>query len=160
MEPIVNLRKKLEGEGNPSPAMPEPYYGMHKRFGVRFAVFALFTLVVLFGAGVFSRDFPKVDKNKWQAVFLNNNQVYFGHMKNEGGGYIALTDIFYLRAAQPLQQGSQSEPQLSLVKLGSELHGPEDVMHIPKNVILFWENLKDDSQVVQAIRANTASPQQ
>lgn len=126
--------------------------------------FVTFVLVVLVIIAIFTyivpRDFPRVDKNKWQAVFLNNNQVYFGHVKNEGGGYVALTDIFYLRATQPLQQGSQSEPQLSLVKLGSELHGPEDMMHIPKNVILFWENLKDDSQVVQAIKANAASPQQ
>ncbi|KKW16570.1 MAG: hypothetical protein UY56_C0014G0005 [Parcubacteria group bacterium GW2011_GWA1_50_14] len=155
MEPVVNLRKRLEGEDNSGSVAP-----MDKWFGMRFIVSALFILVVLFAAGVFSRDFPKVDKNKWQAVFLNNNQVYFGHIKNEEGGYIALTNIFYLRAAEPLQQGSQGEPQLSLVKLGSELHGPEDMMHIPKNVILFWEDLKDDSQVVQTIKGAAVSPQQ
>ncbi|MEK7076623.1 MAG: hypothetical protein AAB967_00165 [Patescibacteria group bacterium] len=97
-------------------------------------------------------NFPGVNKKSWQAVFLNNNQVYFGHIKNVNRGYIALRDIYYLQTTQALQQGASAQPVPSLVKLGSELHGPEDLMYIPKNNILFWENMKNDSQVVQAIQ--------
>jgi hypothetical protein len=37
------------------------------------------------------------------------------------------------------------------VKLGSELHGPQDAMFIDSDKVMFWENMKDDSKVVQAI---------
>ena len=113
----------------------------------------LIVIVVIAGAMFFAPGrFPSVDGGRWQAVFLNNNQVYFGRLSESTKDYVALKEIFYLRAVQPLQQGADvPSPALSLVKLGSELHGPEDVMYIPKSNILFWENLKTDSQVVQAI---------
>ena len=114
----------------------------------------LFLALIWMGLGVFAvvptGDFPVVPRMQWQAVFLANGQVYFGHLRNYNRGYARLREIYYLQAQQPLQSG-QTPIGLNLVKLGSELHGPEDVMMIPKNQILFWENMKDDSQVVKAI---------
>ena len=98
-----------------------------------------------------SFDFPRVGSD-WQAVFLTNNQVYFGHLKGLDREYVLLKDIYYLRVAEPLQGAAGQQPTLNLVKLGAELHGPQDAMYIPKDQIRFWENLKDDSQVVQAIK--------
>ena len=95
-------------------------------------------------------NFPAVDRSVWQAVFLENNQVYFGHLRDYNNGYVVLKDIFYLRATEQLQ-GAPPQPALSLVKLGQELHGPENEMYIPKSKIMFWENLKNDSQVSQEI---------
>ena len=108
----------------------------------------------IFFAG--SNNFPPVRGSEWQAVFLNNNQVYFGHLKNYGREYVSLSNIFYLRAADSPQPSASipSGSALQLVKLGSEPHGPQDVMYIPKDKIMFWENLKPDSQVVQAITAS------
>ena len=40
---------------------------------------------------------------------------------------------------------------MSLIKLGEELHEPEDLMIINKDNILFIENLKADSKIVKAI---------
>lgn len=101
-----------------------------------------------------SGGFPKVNSDEWQAVFLTNNQVYFGHLKNYNREYVTLAGIFYLQVAEPLQQGATPPgPGLNLVKLGGELHGPQDTMYIPKDKIMFWENLKTDSQVVRAITA-------
>ena len=99
-----------------------------------------------------SATFPLVDKDKWQAVFLTNGQVYFGHLEEENRAYIILKDAYYLRVAQQLQPPEQGSPQINLVKLGDEIHGPEDVMHIPKSQISFWENLREDSQVVRIIK--------
>lgn len=99
-----------------------------------------------------SSNFPAVNGSDWQAVFLTNNQVYFGHLSDHNRGYVTLKNIFYLRAAEPLQQGAApGGPNLSLVKLGGELHGPQDVMYIPKDKIMFWENMRKDSQVSQAV---------
>ena len=95
---------------------------------------------------------------KYQAVFLSNGQVYFGQFKGEKGDYAILTNIYYLQqVSTPVQQiqpqAPETSPDIRLVKLGSELHGPEDMMYIAKSQILFYEDLKDDSRVVQAIKA-------
>jgi hypothetical protein len=37
------------------------------------------------------------------------------------------------------------------VKLGNELHGPEDEMTIEKAQVLYWENLKPSGKVSEAI---------
>ena len=95
--------------------------------------------------------FPTVSSTAWQAVFLTNNQVYFGKLTDDTVSYVSLTDVYYLRTASDLTQNGAAS--LNLIKLGGELHGPEDVMHIPKSNILFWENMKPTSQVVETILA-------
>lgn len=94
-----------------------------------------------------------VAKDRMQAVFLNGGQVYFGHIKALNNKYVGLTDIYYLRVSQQVQpkQGEQSQQDISLVKLGCELHGPQDQMLINRDQIVFWENLKDDGQVAKAV---------
>lgn len=98
----------------------------------------------------------------YQAVFLGNQQVYFGKIKKMTRGSIVLTDIFYLQvvqeplqgndaSGQPAQQGQTTEPAINLVKIGSEIHGPTDKMVIPKTSIVFWEDLKADGTVSKAI---------
>lgn len=103
----------------------------------------------------------------YNAVFLTNGQVYFGKMSKNKDGYVALTDIYYLQVLQqPGLQGSgqteqeqQAQSQISLVKLGNELHGPVDEMFISESQILFYEVMKEDSQVVQAIKNYITNPE-
>jgi hypothetical protein len=100
-----------------------------------------------------SLTFPAVDKDKWQTVFLTNGQVYFGHLREANKNYAILKNIYYLQVSQQLQPpDEQSQQQINLVKLGNELHGPEDKMYIPKNQIIFWENMKDESPISRAIK--------
>ena len=40
---------------------------------------------------------------------------------------------------------------MQLIKLGSEIHGPDDEMIINKDQVLFFENLKTDSTVAKSI---------
>ncbi len=111
-------------------------------------------LVVILAVIVWNWAFPRFPRpsgSTWQAVFLSNDQVYFGKLRSYSREYAILEKIFYLRVAQPLQQGAASQPALNLIKLGGELHGPQDKMFVPKDKILFWEDLRADSQVVQAI---------
>jgi cell division protein FtsW (lipid II flippase) len=102
---------------------------------------------------------PYVSAEKYQAVFLTNGQVYFGHLHNSNSSQPTLTHIFYLQSKQSPQGDTTTQStnanNLSLVKLGNELHGPTDMMAINKGQILFWENLKDDGKVVQAIKSQT-----
>ncbi len=99
----------------------------------------------------------------YQAVFLTNGQVYFGKIGANDNDYMTLTDIFYLQVVTPPLQGSQqtqqaAQQQISLVKLGNELHGPADLMHVNRSQILFYEDLKEDGQVVKAIEAYKLNP--
>ena len=94
----------------------------------------------------------KIKEGGYQAVFLDNGQVYFGKLTETSGSYFSLTDVYYLRENGKINIDTASGNDISLVKLGNELHGPEDFMYILKNKVVFVENLKEDGQVVQSIK--------
>ena len=102
--------------------------------------------------GVGSQNY--VESDKYQAVFLSDGQIYFGKLSTVEQQYAVLEDIYYLQVqnnSQVQQAEAQQAPQIQLVKLGNEIHGPEDEMIINADQILFWENLKDEGQVADAI---------
>lgn len=91
----------------------------------------------------------------YQAVFLVNGQVYFGQLAGQGSQFMSLTDVYYLQvnqALQPADEETAQAPDISLVKLGGELHGPTDEMLINRDQVLLIEDLKADSNVVRAIK--------
>lgn len=93
-----------------------------------------------------------IDAGKYQAVFTTNNQAYFGKLQRLSDGSYRLTNVYYLQqngAAAQRPDTSNQTPQL--VKMGSELHGPDDAVVFPAGQVLFWENLKSDSKVTKAI---------
>jgi len=101
-----------------------------------------------------------VKKAQYQAIFLTNGQVYFGKLTNVNDKYVSLTDVYYLQVQQSStvqpadNKTTDQNPQVSLAKLGNELHGPDDQMAINRDQVLFWENLKDSGKVVDAIKKN------
>jgi hypothetical protein len=103
-----------------------------------------------------SSDIGLVSKDGYQAVFLTNGQVYFGKIAGMDNRYIRLQEIYYLspnQAAQEAQPNEQQQnPQYQLVKLGCELHGPQDQMIIQRDQVTFWENLKDEGTVVKGVK--------
>ena len=118
---------------------------------VTIAVLALVFVFVYSNTKGISSD---IQKDKYQAVFLNSadGQVYFGKFSVLNNDYYKLEDIFYVRVEQVQPNPNEKATQnISLAKLGSEIHGPQDVMYIRKDHVMFWENLKDDGQVVKAI---------
>jgi hypothetical protein len=93
-----------------------------------------------------------VDTSKFQAIFLNGGQVYFGKVGELNTKFMQVSNIYYLRVNQQVQPGqTNSSNDVSLVKLGCELHGPQDSMVINREQVIFWENLKSDGQVNKAI---------
>ena len=101
-----------------------------------------------------NRESNLVDTSKYQAVFLNGGQVYFGNVKDLNSQYLKLDNIYYLRVNQQVQpdgNATQNANDVSLVKLGCELHGPQDSMVVNREQVIFWENLKNDGQVLKAI---------
>lgn len=96
-----------------------------------------------------------VDSAKYQAVFLEGGQVYFGKIKSMNNNYMTIDNVYYLRVNGQQQTANQTESQaqqdVSLARLGCELHGPQDLMVINRSQVSFWENLKDEGKVVAAI---------
>jgi hypothetical protein len=98
--------------------------------------------------------FARIRYRGWQAVTLANNQVYFGKISSVTKNDIRLTNIYYLQedGANAGYPADISQKSMSLVKLGEELHGPEDLMTIGRAHIVYVQTLKDSAQVVQAIK--------
>ena len=148
--------QNLQNQSQPAPVKK-------KLFG-KLTVIVIVVLVLLYIISALTPlnffGLNKNSQNNWKAVFLTNGQVYFGKVKSEKTDPVVMSEIYYLQVTQPLQQVAQGEtpvvanqPQLSLVKLGNELHGPEDEMRVNREHIIFIEDLKDDGRVVEALNA-------
>ena len=96
----------------------------------------------------------------YQAVFLDNGQVYFGKLESVNRDFLGLHDIYYLRAGTAVQQGAEVAPaagsQLDLIKLGAELHAPKDEMIINRDHVLFYEDLSENGEIMKLIRKHKA----
>jgi hypothetical protein len=113
-------------------------------------VAAIVTLLIV---GSNRAESELVEEDRYQAVFMDNNQVYFGKIRTINDNYLDLQGIYYLRVDQPVQpeQEGQQPQNITLQKLGCELHGPVDQMVINREHVTFWENLRSDGQVTKAI---------
>lgn len=120
-------------------------------------------VIVGYGSVAYSEGHPPFGPrdDEWTGVFLTNGQAYFGHFYSGPGDYARLRDVHYVLATQLQSQTPAQQPQtaLSLQRLGGEIHGPKTEMKIAKSQILFIEELRADSPVVQSIiQLRTATP--
>lgn len=130
------------------------------RIGTNALLFVLTLLVATVAWFIYASKPPAperqyVDSSKLQAIFLNTGQVYFGSIKSLNNSYVVLSNIYYLQSSNSTSSNSSSannnNQNLSLVKLGCELHAPYDQMVINANEVTFWENLQTNGQVAKAI---------
>lgn len=164
----MDFRQTTQNSGRPAVVTPTAVAPEHKeekeRSGVRGKFSGkwtqILTLVVLVGTAVLlacialafthsnnTNEVKYVTSDKYQAVFLNNGQVYFGKVNSLNDKYVRMTDVFYLT-----QSGDSSSSNYSLVKLGcQQIHDPSDQMVINRDQVTFWENLQDNGKVVTSI---------
>ena len=86
----------------------------------------------------------------YKAVFLESGQVYFGKVVRHGGSYLTLREVFYLTDPTVLES-SDATTDISLVKLGREVHAPTDTINISRDHIVMLQTLSADSKVLKAI---------
>lgn len=153
------------GTTSPSAPLKSSSKDVKKRFSGKWlrigAVALLFCLTILVAAVValLAIGGPSqgkyVNSKVYQAVFLTNGQVYFGHIKDVNSNYINLTNIYYLQSStgnsSTASPTTSSNNNVTLIKLGCELHEPYDQMLINTSQVSFWENIKDSGQVAQGI---------
>jgi hypothetical protein len=131
-----------------------PVSALRRIFVMLVVLIALIVLVLivrtqLFRTGIASLFAPSaaevIDRAVYQAVFLTNGSTYFGRLEPQGDRWFVLTDVFYLSVGD-----ETTTPQL--IKRGSEAQGPKEPMIIPREQILFIENLRDDGEIVALIK--------
>lgn len=128
------------------------------KFGKRSIVVIVLLLLAIVG-GWFGYRFVAyagIDTNRYQAVYLDNDNVYFGKVEVLLNGDILLNDVFRVQATEGntstnKDSNAQTAADIRLIKPGNELHAPDDKMLIGREKILFIENLKTDGKVTNAI---------
>lgn len=84
----------------------------------------------------------------YQAVFLDNSQVYFGKLEEGGSEHPLLREVYYI--------GQQQAPDGKgianiLLKRGNEWHSP-DFMYLTRNHIVMIEPVSNTSRVGELIK--------
>lgn len=158
-----NILHNQPAPGSPPPAaqqQPKRRLSLGARF-MRVEVFtvllgiALLLVAVALYAGLSKpgAESQQINTKQYQAIFLNNGQVYFGKITDLNNKYLVLRNVFYIENSSSVSTTqTQNSNNYTLRKLGTtELHAPEDKMVINRDTVAFWENLKDSSQVVTKI---------
>ena len=88
---------------------------------------------------------------EYKAIFLDNGQVFFGKLEEQGPSYFLLSDVFYVQSQVVQQEKDKKEVRNILIKRGNEWHGP-DLMYINTRHIVVIEPVSPDSRVAQLIK--------
>lgn len=91
----------------------------------------------------------RIDEDRYQAVILSNDKVYFGRISDASSTFFALDDAFFLRETR---EDENAAPQRALLPVNAELHAPENRMLIRKDEVVLVENLAEDSPVLTEIQ--------
>jgi hypothetical protein len=104
---------------------------------VRIKTWGTAVLAVVIVAGLvywFSRDRQLASKTQgYQAVLLDNNQVYFGKVADLGSDYPVLTDVFYIQTT--VNQETKQQNNI-LLKRGKEWHAPDKMVLNARHIIM------------------------
>ena len=113
------------------------------RVGIAIGVFLIALLIVR----VWDFTIPRVVDARYQAVFLENGQTWFGHYRDRFGPYAAMDSVYSVQTKASQDPDVPTTSQL--IRRGNELHAPDPQLLIPKTAILFVEDLRDDSPIAK-----------
>lgn len=90
-------------------------------------------------------------RGSYQAVFLSSGQVYFGKITELTNKYIVLNNPYYIQISQTKVTEENPQPEMKLIAIKDEFHKPKDFMLIERSSVIFIEELRDNSQIVEII---------
>ena len=99
--------------------------------------------------------------NAWYAVFVNslNQEAFVGHVSEATASDMTMKDIYYLTfeakdaSGNPIASPKPEDIKPVIKKLGQEVYGPRDYVKVNRLNLRYYTELRDDSQVVKAIRS-------
>ena len=127
-------------------------------YGQRTAILSLGALLVL-AVGfliVVQLISPKltIERDKYQVVYMTNGQAYFGKLKNTTGDYLIMEQPYTeqnVSSSESKNGDKVTQDQATLLKVSDQVYGPENSIAIKSSQVAFWQNLREDSKVAQAI---------
>lgn len=114
----------------------------------------IIAIVVVAGsiAGIYwykHRNDQVVMSDRYQVVYLLTGQVYFGKLQNTSGEYLTLKNVYTLE--DKVADANATDNTSNILQVTRQVYGPEDSMAIRADQVQFWQNLRTDSKVAQAI---------
>lgn len=94
-----------------------------------------------------------LDADRYQIVTLITGERYIGNLSKLNAQYVVLDNVYYQQ--EPPSQSDESaadETQITVLRLSDTVAQPDNTMHISRDKLVHWENLSNDSKVVQVIR--------
>lgn len=159
-----------ESRSEPRPApTPSPYRQAPDSSGNGFPKWLIATILAVIIAAIIAtvawlaissakNSETGIDESKYQAVFFSTGQVYFGKLEVMNDKHLRLTDVFYIQSNPADSSSTEGEDPTSaeastmgLIKLGEEVHAPEDKIVINREHVLFYENIRPEGRVAQLI---------
>jgi hypothetical protein len=120
------------------------------------SLFFLFLLIALFFFTQGCTDRKLSFTSEYQAVFMDNGQVFFGKIENANGDSPLLRDVYYIgRQTSP----DGKEAKSILIKRGNEWHGPE-YMYLNRQHVVLIEPVSANSRVAALIKEAGGQKQQ
>ena len=120
-----------------------------------FVLVLIFTGISLWQDGTVRNAMQLIKYNdSYQVVFLTSGQAYFGNITEITNEYIIMENPFSIKVqqAQADESSQVSQSEIKLLSIEDEFYQPEGYMLIEKSAILFTEELKDSSQIVEIIK--------
>ena len=94
---------------------------------------------------------PDPGGSSYYAVFLADGQVYFGELLSKSRGEIVLTNPYYLQLNGADSQTVLSNSGFVIMKLEKQQHDPMNKLYINRDHVLYFEQLRKDSKLVESI---------
>lgn len=95
-----------------------------------------------------------INPDEYQIVVTTSGKTYFGKLRSATGDYLVLEHPYTTQAIASSSDNKQpDQSQTALLKLSQQIYGPEDVLSIKSEQVLFWQNLRPDSKVAKAIES-------
>lgn len=99
-----------------------------------------------------SRDSPPQFDTTFQAILLDNGQVYYGRLSRLATPYPEMTDVYYIVTTQDQQT---KQVKHVLVRRGKELHGPTETFFVRRHIVMI-EPVGPTSEVARLIAQSQA----
>ena|ERR1035438_6017169 len=96
-----------------------------------------------------ARNLHALDKltEGYQAVLLDNNQVFYGKVTGLGSDFPVMTDVFYIQTGMDPETKKASNV---LLKRGKEWHGPQKTLLNARHIVMV-EPVSPGSDVARLI---------
>lgn len=95
----------------------------------------------------------RIDKDALQVIYMANGQAYFGKLQNTNGTYLVVKTPYTAQSVKAENgQNASNDGTTSLLKVSAQVYGSDDSIAIKSDQVLFWQNLRSDSKVSQAIK--------